>query len=80
MIVKFQRTEKAIQKDTILVDLKYDNGDIEDHISKSTDNTSTRTFLGCFLLLMKNLSHLKLIAIQNTLISLTLKMIKYLKK
>jgi len=34
MIVKFQRTEKAIQKDTILVDLKYDNGDIEDHISK----------------------------------------------
>lgn len=47
---------------------------------KSTDNTSTRNFLGCFLLLMKNLSHLKLIAIQNTLISLTLKMIKYLKK
>jgi len=61
MIVKFHGTKEVIQKDTIWI---YRT---EKYWHKQEKFSSD--FLDLFFLLMKNLSHLKRIAIQNTLIS-----------
>jgi len=67
MIVKFHGTKEVIQKDTILI-YRTENTDTNKNNSHILKNLSG-DFLDLFFLLMKNLSHLKRIAIQNTLIS-----------
>jgi len=70
------RTQEGRSKEKYNLDLSKPNTDIN-----SCQRTFSGDFLDPFFLLMKNLSHLKPIAIQNTLkTALTLKFMKHLKK